>query len=96
MKKGYASNYIINGDKTYINSLIIVENGIFINILPLNKEYPVTKFYDGALILTPVGATIQSNDKEITEGEKIDIWQIFNYADCRDNKELYKTRKVTD
>lgn len=79
MTKGFASNLLINGDKKIINGVVFTEDDILKDIKILNREYPFTSFFDGAILICREGVKPFEEDQEVNTGEKITIWHIPNY-----------------
>ena len=59
MRHGFAAHVIILNNEVHKQSMVMVDDNFnFLEIRKLDRETPFTRFYDGTLIVTPVGCNI--------------------------------------
>ncbi|MEG1615540.1 MAG: hypothetical protein RR202_02140 [Bacteroidales bacterium] len=96
MKEGFAAHLIKVGDQEYKSAIVLVdEHSVLQEIIPLNRETPFTRFFDGMLRLVPCGAPCD-NSCAVTPGEKISVWQYYPFdllAGCETSQTRTKLLK---
>lgn len=76
-KEGFAAHLItISGTQHKSAIAIVGEDEILLDIIPLDRETPFTKFYDGALTIHLFGSDL---DQPVSIGDRIEIWQWYPY-----------------
>lgn len=79
MTEGFAAHIIKLSDRILKSSIALIENGVLIDIIPLNRETPFTKFFDGALVLVKEGETPDHMGEIADKGDRVSLWQIYPY-----------------
>ncbi|MEG1586899.1 MAG: hypothetical protein RR346_08485 [Bacteroidales bacterium] len=81
MTEGFAAHLILMPDKQFKSAIALInDQGCLIEIRALDREIPFTRFYDGALVILPAGASpdLYSGSAPLP-GEKVSVWRLYPY-----------------
>ena len=89
MKQGFAAHQIqINGETHKSVIAIIDQEHRFDVLIPLNRETPFTRFFDGLLEIVCADNVVE----DVKSGKIVEVWQTNPY-DLFENKKLENSRR---
>lgn len=92
MTTGCAAHLIFIGEEHYKRAIVLLDDDCILKeIIPLNFETPFTRFYDGALLVLERDATPDNPGKKPQPGEAVSVWQQMPF-DLQEQKSLPATR----